>query len=187
MPALRCPECRTRRADPHLMALHVLNCPRPLCTCGSYTYPHRPMAGLCTLNPDAQVTLAARAGTPKHELLDVAIEVALSMRGKPLKAWPFDSGRTWMRESVIEKHLVKRVKELGGEVRKVQWIGRRGAPDRLVMLPSTFVSNFWVELKAPGKKAEAHQSREHNRMRRLGERVEVIDSIEAVESLLARA
>jgi len=38
-----------------------------------------------------------------------------------------------MRESDIEAHLVKRVKELGGEVRKVKWIGRNGAPDRLVM------------------------------------------------------
>lgn len=40
-----------------------------------------------------------------------------------------------MRESEIEAHLVKRVKAEGGEVRKVQWIGRRGAPDRLVLLP----------------------------------------------------
>ena len=40
-----------------------------------------------------------------------------------------------MRESDIEKYLVKRVKELGGEVRKVKWVGREGAPDRLVMLP----------------------------------------------------
>lgn len=91
-----------------------------------------------------------------------------------------------MRESQIERHLVQRVKGLGGEVRKVQWIGRRGAPDRLVLLPSTFVSNFWVELKAPGEKPEPHQRREHERMRRLGERVEVVDSIEAVEALLAR-
>jgi hypothetical protein len=42
----------------------------------------------------------------------------------------------------------------------------------------------WVELKAPGVKPEPHQIREHNRMRRLGELVEVIDSIEAVEELL---
>jgi hypothetical protein len=39
-----------------------------------------------------------------------------------------------MRERDIEAHLVKRVKAMGGEVRKVQWIGRRGAPDRLVMI-----------------------------------------------------
>jgi len=99
-----------------------------------------------------------------------------------------------MRESQIESHLVKRVKMLGGEVRKVQWIGRRGAPDRLVMLPDRFTLNpdrwikpvsVWVELKAPGVKAERHQLREHERMREMGQRVEVIDSIEAVERLLA--
>jgi hypothetical protein len=93
-----------------------------------------------------------------------------------------------MRERDIEAHLVKRVKELGGEVRKVQWIGRNGAPDRLVMLtPRDPEENptIWVELKAPGEKAEPHQKREHNRMRALGQRVVVIDSIEGVEELLA--
>lgn len=88
-----------------------------------------------------------------------------------------------MRESVIEKHLVERVKALGGEVRKVQWIGRRGAPDRLVMLPVSGAA--WVELKAPGVRPEAHQLREHNRMRRMGQFVVVIDSIDGVEELLA--
>ena len=87
-----------------------------------------------------------------------------------------------MRESEIEKYLVKRVKELGGQIRKVQWIGRNGAPDRRVMLPNKFP--VWVELKATGKKAEPHQVREHTRMRGLGELVEVIDSIEAVDELL---
>lgn len=103
-----------------------------------------------------------------------------------------------MRERDIEKHLVKRVEELGGEVRKVKWIGRRGAPDRLVMLPSSCTTlscgcccselkeeqTIWVELKAPGVKPEAHQLREHERMRAMGQRVEVIDSIEGVEELL---
>lgn len=87
-----------------------------------------------------------------------------------------------MRESVIENHLVKRVKEIGGEVRKVQWIGRRGAPDRLVMRYGRYP--VWVELKATGVKAEAHQLREHERMRSVGQRVVVIDSIEGVEALL---
>ena len=97
-----------------------------------------------------------------------------------------------IRERDIERHLVKRVKELGGEVRKVQWIGRRGAPDRLVMLPHKWnepgtywlTQPVWVELKAPGKKAEPHQVREHERMRAMGQRVVVIDSIEGVEELL---
>ena len=102
-----------------------------------------------------------------------------------------------MRESEIEKYLVKRVKELGGEVRKVKWIGRNGAPDRLVMLPKQIITqagkvigsngprSFWVELKATGKVAEPHQVREHQRMRVRGQRVEVIDSIEGVDGLLS--
>jgi hypothetical protein len=99
-----------------------------------------------------------------------------------------------MRESEIERYLVRRVRELGGECRKVQWIGRRGAPDRLVMLPPLEINqkNFkcrkhrtvWVELKAPGVKPEAHQLREHERMRAMGQRVEVIGTIEQVEELL---
>jgi len=98
-----------------------------------------------------------------------------------------------MRESEIERYLVKRVKELGGEVRKVKWIGRRGAPDRLVMLPrwlgpkrlNDIGRTIWVELKATGKVAEPHQLREHVRMRRMGQIVVVIDSIERVDALLA--
>lgn len=87
-----------------------------------------------------------------------------------------------MRERDVEAYLVKRVKALGGEVRKARWIGRTGAPDRRVMLPGR--QPTWVELKAPGEKAEPHQVREHNRMRRLGELVEVLDSIEGVDKWL---
>lgn len=89
-----------------------------------------------------------------------------------------------MRERDIEAYLVKRVKELGGEVRKVRWIGRNGAPDRLVMLPGI---TTWIELKATGKKPEPHQTREHKRMFTMGQRVAVIDSLEGVDKLLGVA
>jgi hypothetical protein len=85
----RCPECRTRRTDVRKMILHVMQCIRPLCFCCNYTYPHRPESGMCSLNPDAQVALARRAGTPEDELLDVAIDVALHMRGKKAVVCPF--------------------------------------------------------------------------------------------------
>jgi hypothetical protein len=88
-----------------------------------------------------------------------------------------------MREREIEAHLVKRVKEMGGECRKLRWVGRRGAPDRLVMLPWFELNTIWVELKAPGKKTKPHQAREHQRMQAMGQRVEVIDSIEGVDAL----
>lgn len=105
-----------------------------------------------------------------------------------------------MKERDIEAHLVRRVRELGGEVRKVQWIGRRGAPDRVVMLPNGRVfavdeigggRTIWVELKNPktiltfpANPHERQQAREHERMRAMGQRVEVIGTIEQVESLL---
>lgn len=114
-----------------------------------------------------------------------------------------------MRESDIEKYLVKRVKELGGEVRKVKWVGRQGAPDRLVMFNAQSEEihidslggreqslwlkgrTIWIELKAPGKAAtfpanahERKQAREHRRMRKMGQRVEVVDSFEGVERVL---
>lgn len=97
-----------------------------------------------------------------------------------------------MREADIERYLVKRVKALGGEVRKVQWLGRRGAPDRLVMLPLfsrygrwSSCSTIWVELKAPGQRVKAHQAREHARMGAMRQVVVVIDSVEGVDELLA--
>lgn len=107
-----------------------------------------------------------------------------------------------MREASVEKYLVQRVKELGGEVRKVRWVGRSNAPDRLVMLPepaigwSRFVDQqractIWVELKNPETirtfPANAHeraQVREHERMRAMGQRVEVVGTIEQVGALL---
>lgn len=102
-----------------------------------------------------------------------------------------------MKEHDIEEYLVTRVNAMGGEVRKVKWLGRKGAPDRLVMLPPTaYVDDqhtaIWVELKAPGLGAlfphtphERQQHREHERMRAMGQRVVVIDSLAQVEELLA--
>lgn len=91
-----------------------------------------------------------------------------------------------MRESLIEEYLTEQVKLAGGECRKVKWIGRRGAPDRLVMLPYQVFrpTSVWVELKASGEKVEPHQAREHKRMRDMGQRVDVLDSFEAIDALL---
>ena len=87
-----------------------------------------------------------------------------------------------MRERDIERDLVRQAKSLQGEVRKIMYIGHRGAPDRLLMMPKGIL--VWVELKAPGEKPEPHQLREHERMRKMGQRVEVIDSLEGVDNLM---
>ncbi len=94
---------------------------------------------------------------------------------------------TPLRESDIEHYLVKIAKSYGGESRKVKWIGRDSAPDRIVLL---WASTVWVEVKPPGGKAtfpknahERKQAREHARMRRMGQRVEVVDSYDGVDAL----
>jgi len=88
-----------------------------------------------------------------------------------------------VKEKTIESYLVAKVKSLGGEVRKVQFPGHRGAPDRLVMTP---YGTAWVELKAPGKKADPHQAREHEAMRAMRQLVFVVDSVLGVDDLLRR-
>ena len=97
-----------------------------------------------------------------------------------------------MRESEIEQYLVTKVREKGGEVRKVKWIGRNGAPDRLVMLKGIHNHAVWVELKAEGLAGlfphtphERQQHREHERMRAMGQRVVVLDSYTGIDELLA--
>ena len=86
-----------------------------------------------------------------------------------------------MRENLIERYLVKRVRDLGGMAVKQIWQGRRGAPDRLVILPGGRM--IFVECKAPGQKAKDHQLREHDRLRKLGVMVVVIDSKDAVDEV----
>ncbi|PIT38720.1 VRR-NUC domain-containing protein [Snodgrassella alvi] len=85
-----------------------------------------------------------------------------------------------MRESVIEKALVEAVKAAGGYCRKVQFIGHRGAPDRLIMLPGRLI---WVELKAPGERAKPHQVREHQRLSEAGQTVLVIDDLNKIKEI----
>lgn len=101
------------------------------------------------------------------------------------------------REVTIERYFVSRVTKLGGEVRKVRWIGRVGCPDRVVFWPEKvpvnelFGSFFprhartdWVELKAQGKKPRPSQVREHLRMQQAGQTIYVVDSFNAVEAYL---
>lgn len=83
-------------------------------------------------------------------------------------------------ERDVEKYLVDKVKAADGEVRKVRWVGRRGAPDRIVFLGGV----HFIELKAPGKTPEAHQAREHKRMLKHGIYVWVIDSFEKVDNFV---
>lgn len=87
-----------------------------------------------------------------------------------------------MKEKAIEKRLRKGIEALGGLCYKFESPGRRGVPDRLIVVP--FWSPYMVETKAPGEVPEEHQQREHERLRKRGLRVFVLDTIEKVDKHL---
>ena len=86
-----------------------------------------------------------------------------------------------MLEANVEEKAIRRAKARGFLYRKVQWIGRRGAPDRLFSRADT--GPFFCEFKKPGGKLDPHQVREIGRLRSAGIRVEVIDTIELAYEL----
>lgn len=92
----------------------------------------------------------------------------------------------------VEGYLIRRVAQMGGETRKVVWPGRRGAPDRLVLLPAvvdTYCARhgaWFIELKRPkGGRLEPHQVREINLLKGYGLRVAVLWSPQMIDSWLA--
>ena len=93
-----------------------------------------------------------------------------------------------MRERDVKAYFLKRVKDLGGEARKMRWEGRTAAPDWLVLFPRPIFQGgpwlFFVELKRPKKGAEALQAEEHDILRRFGATVFVLDSPEAIDEVL---
>ena len=85
-----------------------------------------------------------------------------------------------IRERPVEQYFIDAVHCSGGSTRKVQWPGYNGAPDRLAGWPNG--RHGLVELKRPRGQAEAHQLREHTRLRAMGLRVDILDTREAVDA-----
>lgn len=95
-----------------------------------------------------------------------------------------------MKESVVEQYLVKRVRAMGGKIRKVKWIGTDGAPDRFVMLPYHVGERprfFWAELKSPTGALRFAQIREHAGLREMGQPVFVLRTAAQVDRVLNSA
>jgi hypothetical protein len=82
-------------------------------------------------------------------------------------------------EKKIEKYLVMGIERLGGLCVKFPPLFFRGFPDRIVLLPKGLI--VFVELKAPGEKPRLIQTKVHHKLKALGFRVEVIDTVEGVD------
>ena len=81
-----------------------------------------------------------------------------------------------MREVNVELPVVTRAENAGFFVRKVMWVGRKHAPDRVFAHKER--GEVWIEFKRPGADARAGQAREHKRMRGAGMEVYVVDTVE---------
>jgi hypothetical protein len=85
-------------------------------------------------------------------------------------------------ESSIETDLRIGVEAKGGECLKWTIPGRKGPPDRIVLMPHCEI--VFVETKAPNGRLEPWQYRFHKMLRRLGFRVEVLWTPKQVNEFL---
>lgn len=85
-------------------------------------------------------------------------------------------------EKVVERKLVEAVKANGGMCIKLLCDQLTGLPDRMCLFPNHKI--VFVELKTTGRKPRRIQLFMHDKLRALGFRVEVIDSIEGVEQFI---
>lgn len=84
-----------------------------------------------------------------------------------------------MKEKEIEKILVDEVKRLGGRAYKWASPGNDGVPDRIVILPDTRV--IFVELKTDTGVLSPLQKIQIDRLKKLGQWVEVVKGIRGVK------
>ena len=87
-----------------------------------------------------------------------------------------------MTEKNIEQYLVGKVREMGGKAYKFVSPGNAGVPDRLVIFPSGRI--IFIEMKAPGRVPTNLQNAKHRELKKLNQKVFVIDSKEKVDVVL---
>ncbi len=88
-----------------------------------------------------------------------------------------------MRESTIEKHLVAKVKAIGGVAYKFTSPAHRGVADRIVCLPNG--QTWFVELKAPGGRLSELQKVFQSDMERMNQKYLCLWSKEQVDEFIA--
>jgi hypothetical protein len=87
-----------------------------------------------------------------------------------------------MLERDIERYLVDRVHELGGEAYKFTSPSHRGVFDRIVVMPRGVV--WFVELKTPTGRMSRLQELFQKRLTELGQRNVVLSSKDAVNNFI---
>lgn len=85
-------------------------------------------------------------------------------------------------EKALERRLVEEIQKRGGQCLKLTSQFHRGLPDRLVLL--RYHTTAFVELKSTGEKPRELQMRAMAKLDGLGFRCFVVDSTEALDSLL---
>lgn len=85
-------------------------------------------------------------------------------------------------EKLVERKLVKAVKANGGMCIKLLCDNLLGLPDRLVLMPHSKIA--FVELKTTGQKPRRIQIFMHNKLKGLGFKVEIIDTVKGVNNFI---
>lgn len=85
-------------------------------------------------------------------------------------------------EKLVERKLVQQVKENGGMCIKLLCNHIQGLPDRLCLFPDGKIA--FIELKTTGEKPKRIQVFMHNKLRKLGFQVLVIDSVKKVSEFI---
>lgn len=86
------------------------------------------------------------------------------------------------KEKEIEAAACKAAKKLGMLEIKLNGIGARGKPDRVFLFNG---ETLFIEFKSPGRKPTRSQMVYHNRLRKVGHKVLVVDSIAEAKAAIS--
>lgn len=84
------------------------------------------------------------------------------------------------REYQVRDYLIKKVKEIGGEARKIRYENRKGCADWMVL----FGDIYLVELKGTKGKLSVSQARDIERLRKIDVPVQVINSKAGIDRFI---
>lgn len=87
-------------------------------------------------------------------------------------------------EKLLEKKLRVAIEKLGGYALKLLALHVVGIPDRICLLPGGRV--FFAEVKTTGKKPEKIQLIWHEKLRKIGFEVYVVDSSDQIKEIIEK-